>query len=282
LGRYIGDNQWHERCVLSWVTGSEFVIATPDLDLYIEQLDLANDDLDAVRFPADGAAPIGVPAHLIYGFVPRLAPAGIAALIVEGERMALLERAHRGLPVLTPPPLGAAAAGVGAGQPVLAAVAGVPAAAFVPVVAQPAAVAPVLPAVVPVAAVVPPGPGLHRFATAAGMWVLDEPMPRREVGDEVTMPLGAVNVGGRSLVSLDGSAVVIRFLPNGADVTRYIAARRLPMTLVPSRCLSRPSRRASSTCAEPWYTRRTTRSSSPGHARHRRTSTESSRLVWAA
>jgi hypothetical protein len=58
------------------------------------------------------------------------------------------------------------------------------------------------------------------------MWVLDEPMSRREIGDEVTMPAGAVNVGGRSLVSLDGSTVVIRFLPNGTDVTRYIAARR--------------------------------------------------------
>eukprot|EP00972_Heterocapsa_arctica_P051384 7558634-Heterocapsa_arctica.AAC.1 len=60
---------------------------------------------------------------MIYGFVPRLTQTDIAALIMEGDRIALLERARRGLPVLAPLPPRAAVV-LGAGQPAFAAVVG--------------------------------------------------------------------------------------------------------------------------------------------------------------
>eukprot|EP00972_Heterocapsa_arctica_P002209 316964-Heterocapsa_arctica.AAC.1 len=72
------------------------------------------------------------------------------------------------------------------------------------------------------------------------MWALDEPIRRRRFGDEVTLPAGVFNVGGRALVSLDGLTVAIRFLGPGEDIDRYSALPSQTANVTPCRTL--PSR----------------------------------------
>ena len=52
---------FHERLVLAWVNEGEYVVMSPDADVFIEQLDAANPDLVALRFgTTDRALPHGL------------------------------------------------------------------------------------------------------------------------------------------------------------------------------------------------------------------------------
>ena len=51
---YAGIGLWHERLVLAWISEGEYIILTPDGDIYIEQLDLSSQDLDGHRVCASG------------------------------------------------------------------------------------------------------------------------------------------------------------------------------------------------------------------------------------
>lgn len=132
LVHYVDDVPYHQRLILAWVTDTEYVVATPDFDLFIEQLDFTNPALDGLRLPGAGQA-MGVGAGNVYTFAAIPDGTERAALVQEGARMAAMERVRRGLP---PVPGGAGAVGAGgAGQgpapPLPIAGPGVPAGLFI-------------------------------------------------------------------------------------------------------------------------------------------------------
>ena len=69
--KYRGQELWHQRWVAGRValSASEFAIATPDDDVYVEQYGGQDDDIEAVRWSAQwNQPPRGVPANLVYRF----------------------------------------------------------------------------------------------------------------------------------------------------------------------------------------------------------------------
>ena len=119
--------------------------------------------------------------------------------------MAAQERAALGLP--------------GAGGP-----------AGVPGVTVAAVVAPIVPFAPPAgggagvggaAGVIGAPPGLP-----AATWIVDEPTGTRNIGDTVVLPPGAVTLGSRALVVVDGDVTALKRLDPGADVGAYVAARK--------------------------------------------------------
>ena len=51
---YNGDPLHHERILLAWVQGSDYIAVIPDGEVYIEQIDATSPDLDAMRLEAPG------------------------------------------------------------------------------------------------------------------------------------------------------------------------------------------------------------------------------------
>jgi len=96
---------WHSRLLLAHAGGSEWCICTPDLDIYIEDLNpITNGDITGVRpRPGPGVVPFGIRPAQVYAF--RALPAGeeLEQLFQEGRAIAAL---HMGLPA----PAAAAAA----------------------------------------------------------------------------------------------------------------------------------------------------------------------------
>lgn len=93
----------HTRLVLDHVEGDEYLIMTPDLDQYVEELSAENGDFTGFH-PAlpGGAPPHGAnPAH-IYGFRPMTA-VRYGALLQAGQQAAAQERTRRGLGVAPAP-----------------------------------------------------------------------------------------------------------------------------------------------------------------------------------
>lgn len=89
----------HSRLVLAEVDSAthEWVILTPDMDVYTEQLHVSNADLAAYHpAPPGGGLPPGVPAGHIYGFAPMSA-AAYARHMAAGRAEAARERRRRGL-----------------------------------------------------------------------------------------------------------------------------------------------------------------------------------------
>ena len=97
LVHYVDDVPYHQCLILAWVTDTEYVVATPDFDLFIEQLDLTNPGLDGLRLPGARQA-MGVGAGNVYTFAAIPDGAERAALLQEGARMSAMERVRRGLP----------------------------------------------------------------------------------------------------------------------------------------------------------------------------------------
>ena len=69
-------------------------------------------------------------------------------------------------------------------------------------------------------------PAQNRVVLAGGMWVLDEPIPAGDVGDEMMLPGGAAVMRDRALVSVNGEIVVLRHLPEGTNVKDWVIERR--------------------------------------------------------
>lgn len=106
----------HTRLVLAALDDpnapGDFVVCSPDLDIFVEQLEAGNVDLTGF-FPgvANGMPPPGVnPAH-IYGF-HTMRPADYARLLEAGRNEASRERVARGLP-----PVAVAVAGLPVAAP---------------------------------------------------------------------------------------------------------------------------------------------------------------------
>ena len=89
----------HCRIVLATVDDSshDYVILTPDHDIYTEKLHISNTDIVGIT-PGDaaGVIPAGLAAANIYGFAP-LTAAQLAQFMQEGRREAVDERNRRGL-----------------------------------------------------------------------------------------------------------------------------------------------------------------------------------------
>jgi hypothetical protein len=208
-----GMGEWHERLLLDQVQGSLWIVCSPDFELFAEQLEASNPDLEGIRMQTiPGQVPLGIDAADVYGF-RAMSAAEVDQLVVEGEALAIAERIALGVPPVA----------VGGGLPI------VPVnAAVVPV---PAAVAPGAGAIVPAggaAALAPPvlAPALPRIAGAAGTWVLDEPTADWDVGDEIVIPAGAMIMGSRALVIIGTDPVVVKHLAPGTNILTYARARR--------------------------------------------------------
>ena len=89
----------HARLILAEVDAPsfEYMILTPDLDIYSEVLDGSNPDLVGFHLPGPGGGmPVGVPARAIYSFSPMTA-AEYAQHMAAGRTEAAAERARRNL-----------------------------------------------------------------------------------------------------------------------------------------------------------------------------------------
>ena len=94
---YVGDPLYHERLVLAHVHASTFIVATPDFDVFPEQLDRLNPDLDAFRLVPRGVdIPVGLEQQNLYRF-RALSAQQEQQLMEEGLAMAAQERAALGL-----------------------------------------------------------------------------------------------------------------------------------------------------------------------------------------
>jgi hypothetical protein len=189
---YVGEDMFHERLVIGYVAGSEYVVVTPDFDIFVEQLDLANADLSAIRFPTTGGGlPIGIQAGGIYQFA-QMSAGEKSALLEEGGRYARVERAQRGLPELVESQV--AVGGIAMVIPVRGALA--PSGTIAP-------------------RIVPPGGG----------WIVDEPTKHHDLGDAVAVPPGTSVILNRAMILLQGEAVAVRFVEAGVDVEKYVSKR---------------------------------------------------------
>ena len=194
---------WYECLVLSWVADGEYVIMTPDNDVYIEQCDSQNRNLCGLRIGnAEGTLPFGLSGQTIHRFAPQPSLGEVANLRDEGEHMSQAERLARGLPGL-----------VGGGRLFVNRPP-----AVVPVPRAPPPPPPVDGAPV---AVVPP-----RRAAPGGTWVLDEPIGDYEVGQVVVLPPGVLIVRDRAFVEVLGIVVSITLVSEDVDLDEW-AHRRL-------------------------------------------------------
>ena len=58
---YLGLDTFHERIILGHIEGTEYLICTPDFDVYIEGYGASINDFDAIRVQAaPGQVPLGV------------------------------------------------------------------------------------------------------------------------------------------------------------------------------------------------------------------------------
>ena len=91
-----GPRLWHERLVLSHVAGEIYIIATPDRDVYAEELGLLNPDVRTLHVrPAAGILPGDVNAAEVYP-LPAWTANDLHNLREEGRRVADEERRAMG------------------------------------------------------------------------------------------------------------------------------------------------------------------------------------------
>lgn len=95
-----GETTWHSRLVLAHVTAGEWVILTPQGDIYTEDLGVGSLDIDSWRlFDPSGAPPFGINPHDIHAFNPVPDQGIIGRLLQEGEVYAAHEKLQRGIPL---------------------------------------------------------------------------------------------------------------------------------------------------------------------------------------
>ena len=81
-----GPELWHERWAMEYLSGEEYVIATPDRDVYVEELSVLNDDLlGVVVKPGPNILPAGIDPNNVYA-IPAWGAADVAALRTEARR----------------------------------------------------------------------------------------------------------------------------------------------------------------------------------------------------
>ena len=91
LIRYDGDDSWHERLILRRVSGQEFVIATPEHDVYVEALATEPDLVYEAAYlqPVGGGRPTSIPrGDPLHTFAKVPSPVQRANLIESAESIA--------------------------------------------------------------------------------------------------------------------------------------------------------------------------------------------------
>ena len=87
---------WHTRALLAHSGGSDWAILTPDHDIYIENMSIANSDFTDFHYcGVNGAIPARIDPATVYAFAP-LTPAELGAFRLQGE--ALVGAGPAGLP----------------------------------------------------------------------------------------------------------------------------------------------------------------------------------------
>lgn len=85
---------WRTRLLLAHTQGSSWVIATPDFDIYEEDMSLSNSNLSDFYYCGPlGAIPARIPAASVYGFAP-MGPDRLGELMQQGRVHAAGIRAH--------------------------------------------------------------------------------------------------------------------------------------------------------------------------------------------
>eukprot|EP00435_Cladocopium_sp_Y103_P071047 s689_g36.t1 len=167
----------HTRLVLAQVENDEWIIATPDHDLYPELLSSENEDFRRFFHITNGSLPRGVNRNHIYAFQPMSAEE-YARLISQGQRIAEAERNRRGLGAV--PAVAVEVRGDAGGRP------GDPSAA---------------------------GVAGGECGEDDEVWILAEFVEGHRVGEEVAVPANAARDGKHALVHVtdsNGKDVVIR------------------------------------------------------------------------
>ena len=106
----------HEGWMVAHVEGEDYIVVTPDEDIFCETMSVLNDDLRAFRArPGHGRLPAGVAANVVYE-LPNWNPGELARLRAAAEAEATAEKARRGVGVV-PAAVPVPAIGAGAGNP---------------------------------------------------------------------------------------------------------------------------------------------------------------------
>lgn len=101
---------YHVRILLAATIQDNWVVLTPDMDTYEEQMSLLNADLEEfIYLGSNTNIPPNIPANRAYGFAP-LDPGTLANHVANGRVMANVIRAGQGLGALAANPAVAAAA----------------------------------------------------------------------------------------------------------------------------------------------------------------------------
>lgn len=86
LVRYRGNDERHARILLAHVDAGEWLIVTPDADVYIEDLSTSSNEIHSwVRRPRDGSLPFGLDGAGIYDFGDRPTPEQLDLLVADAE-----------------------------------------------------------------------------------------------------------------------------------------------------------------------------------------------------
>lgn len=160
----------HERMVLDHIASDEYVVCTPDRDLYVEQLSVDNPDLRSFRMrPTANRLPPGVAAGDVYA-LPAWTQAELTAIRDEARQIAQAELARRGGAVAAP------AVVVGAPAQVAQAAAGVPA--------------------------VPRCPGVTGLTAGVLVWVAAEAIEGVQYGDVIDNVVAPMVLDGKTVHQL--------------------------------------------------------------------------------
>ena len=174
---------WHEPLVLRHVRDQEYVIATPDRDVYVEELGLGNADFRGVRAQGpDGGLPAGLRASQVYT-LPVFSAAETAAINSEADQVLADEQAAAVLVAAAP----AVAAGAGA--------------AGAAVVAQ-------------------PGPVIFDENTL--YWVAAETLGAVKYGDAVAAVAAAASEGAKAVQRLAGGENLFVHCIRGRDRASFL------------------------------------------------------------
>lgn len=93
----------HERLVLDHIADDDYIVCTPDRDIFCEQLSVQNPDLRSfrLRIQQGNRLPPGVVPGQVYG-LPRWSQNQLATIRADGSEEANAERARRGVGVAPP------------------------------------------------------------------------------------------------------------------------------------------------------------------------------------
>jgi len=106
----------HERLILDHVAESDYIVCTPDRDIYCETMDVTNEDLRSFRLrPAPGRLPPGVAAGQVYA-LPNWSAAELSAIRADATREAQAEKARRNVGGAAPVVQAPVGVGVAAGS----------------------------------------------------------------------------------------------------------------------------------------------------------------------